>query len=956
MTRVFSPAINGSSSEPARSTNIPSVQNWFKPDAVGQDWTPVDSEFCNAIIKMLINVKDEFSLQDQVPVTETVLVDGFRALRDELNIAIDYARRNIINIKEFQVVPNSVDDQRQLIQNAEDAAHALFVSTGARQKLYWPSGIYRIKESIIKKAGVEWHGEGVIQRWDLDQGSPGTDPAYQYALVYSEDKNYIKFNGVTFKTLTHIQLHNLGIPRKGSGSPYPGTWNSCIHFNGGEHVEVEGCRFKGFSQGIAYQGLKHYRFANNYLDDESGLSVDSMLDGTYESNLPGGYFYTGTGGIINLFPSSPLVRTSDYGIITNNFCKTPSLDIGIETHNQVYQMQPCVTQGNIIVGARSAIQCYKGSVDDLGTPAPYDYNSHNLIANNIIFGTWEQGIYIRGQMGVQALCNLVLHAGQIGTNGSGTSAGGIVTRVNPFDADPTTIFLDRANQSRAVPVTIAQNHIINPGRPNVALDGALQLRADRSHAYFNHLSRNEHLYPQNTNSSLWGKGIFSENGEKIQELVCVGNNVRNFERGFNHTAGSFADAKRLVFRDNIFDDCYHSATIVPRAICGFEIENNKFNNTERGLFLSHAPFSKIALNEYTDGNQGLVIGEGCLSSDVLAIKTDGTITGSKRRGGTLHIEDNRYNRVTTPHFANNTGTDDATVRGRTIKMSGEIIDGIEYDSRKWSSALPAQANNEPKTFNSSDVTIAANATPGLRYSMICTKSGTFGASVATTGNVTNGSNQITNVADYNGIGPWQYLNFNNELAYIVSIDSSDADPLNWIITLDRNLNATLENAPITSAAPEFIDYQYLKTYNPQRFNDEDGTPHVFAALNAWESTNVSVNFTLDVDTIVQSVIGFHNGSDGTMFGRIRFDVTRLDNGSLDTRRSDGTFLGTNASDNTTGQYGSAADITLLPAGSVIATLELYLRSNGNVNTVPYTQPHAHPQGGIFGNKRMAVTF
>ena len=687
--------------------------------------------------------------------------------------------------EDYGAAGDNATDDTVALQAAEDAATALASSTGKAVGLLL-SGTYLVSDSIQKKANVNWWGHGAIKHVDYD-ASPTLTVTTQFALVYASGVSDWRIDGIRFFSIPHSAVISNALPRKGGDSPLPGNWNSAIDADDCDRWVVKDCTFKGFSQAIKYSECNNFRIDDNYLDDESGYTVASMIAETYTK----GYSQSGTFGIGTLHEGTPQPKSSDFSI-NNNDILTPGLDSGIRALSQTYDEAPGVVEGNRIFGAGGpGIQIYRGTYVDGGSAPTYD--ARLVVQGNLIYGTWEQGIYIRGVVGVLVDGNVLVEPGKQGDNGDG-SVGGIVTRVNPFSTDFSGTFTSQATLSSKAGVEICNNIVINPGDA-ADCDGGIQVRVSWCHCHDNVIVRDEKTY-----TSKVGAGILTSN-EQEEGVYIEHNRIFNFATGINFVGGlGDAGEEEAVVSHNHILRTDTGINVNSYRWNGVRIDHNYVKDaTTTAIKLRNSPRSRIEHNEIIDCGEGLHLMSGSLASNIPHLMTGGTTPASvtKRQGATVIVRANTFYGVTTPHERSETATNDTTFQGRCLIWEDDVVDGKTIDGNAYSGA---SYSNFPRTWHVGDIIRNTTIAAATLHSSICTVAGTGGTNTVSTTCTTNGTTAVSAVADFDGIGPGMYVDIDGEVVYIKSMD-----PAAGTLVVDPALVSSGASKVLQDTAPTFVN-------------------------------------------------------------------------------------------------------------------------------------------------------
>lgn len=679
----------------------------------------------------------------------------------------------------FGAKADGVNNDAPAIQAAEN-----FVYQRGGGIVVFPFGTYGVKNKIIKRSSVHWRGaQAKIKRID------NLDPVgAAFSLVHAEEGTFdwsiqsLEFENIPQNILLEKgTYHNFG----------PGKNNSCIDAYRCSEWIIQDCVFRKFSQGILYRGCDTFTISNNWFYGESGKTVESILDGSFVSFSS----YVYTGAIIFAFTSSAAeLRNAGNFLISDNYIEVPGLDIGIDALAQTWNENPSIVSENIILGPNCGIQIYKGSFHDpLNAPT---YRGNIQVHNNRLYATWEQGIYIRYTNGVTISHNYLERVAQKPGGDNGSSGGGIVTRVNPFNLTPHS-----PGPSDHVGVDILYNRIVNPGQNNKIFDGAIHIRTPNCRVIGNDVIRETNLYP----SSL-GKGILIDNGEGVLQAEISGNRIRGFEYGmfWAGTAKEHAGGEPCIIKDNTIRDCSTAMFLDPLRIDGIQIRSNNIINANTGLILKRAPYSFIEDNHFHSCVAGVVLRSGNLASDYVALKSGGTYnredTGMKA-GGTVTMRSNIFIQVNIPHSVAETSQGDATFHGRCISWEGDRVNSrilrnndfpdarhpVTYTARIWSKY--DRVNNTTFTL-------------GKVLERICVTAGMYGRPPTTPirGTILQNSAIITQVSSVLNIGVGQYLNVDGVSVYVLEVDYK-----NHSVHTDIKFEYNKSNVNILISEPVFMD-------------------------------------------------------------------------------------------------------------------------------------------------------
>ncbi len=694
----------------------------------------------------------------------------------------------------FGAVGDGVADDLAAIQAAETYLAGL-VQTSANASsrpvlTMKPGSIYAITGKIMKQSNVDWDGPGLIRR--RDYASPtGT----RFPLVYAYNKSNFAIRNVQFQNLTHDQINALNLPRgtgtgdngstAGTGAGTFGNDNTAIELIKCNQVKVEGCTLVNFSFGIRYTFCTYFRFARNTLSSGNAVTLADMLAGTYVtySTVPA----TNYGCIVENFQLPLLVGAcASFGTICDNIILGNGLDVGITSVDQAYTQEPLLIFGNIIQGTNSAIQVYRGSVADPSDTAP-TYQTATSVVDNLIYCTWEQGIYLRGANGIICSRNYIERAAQGGANGApaGNSASSILTRVNPWTQ--ATLFLSAiaGNVSPDHASTINENRVVNHGRDGIACDAAIQLRWRNITAENNSVVRENWVTPADT-------AILLDVGDDIINVDAVRNKIKGGWAIGIQISGA-AKAKTSIYQTSYhldFNEVEGAAIGIVADALAFNVRlyRNRLcgrSNGTIGLYLRNAPYSEISFNEVENFPIGIQLRSGNLASSVPRILNGGTIPQANSRGGTVVVRCNNVTGCATPFSVTETGTGDITFKGRTLLWEGDIVDKSLYDPDVYALGVPT-VGTWSRGQQTRCSTMAVGVTPGAQ----CITNGHL-AGVATTalGTATSGSPNIVlaTLNDFDGYAPGIYITHPG-FTGTVKIIGINLDTLT--LTVDANATST----------------------------------------------------------------------------------------------------------------------------------------------------------------------
>ena len=700
--------------------------------------------------------------------------DGAMVLVDSL--ARRYHRNyEYVTPEMFGAIGNGVSDDSDAIQSAED-----YASLKSHTLLFEKT--YSIGKRLIKKSNSIWDGAGTIQR--IDRNSPtGT----QWPLIYANGASDFKIANISLQNITLDVILSTNLPRIGNNQG-PGTTNACIDLYNCSRFTIVGCKLTNFSQGILYRKCFSFLISNNNLIGGTSKTIESIIDGTFtpfESNK-----YLGTGGIVVTYEASGPSPASKNGRILGNSVSIPGLDCAITVYEQVYDDQPLIASDNTIEGAHCGIICYQGTYPD--PPTVKTYSKKIIISNNLVRATWEQGIYIRGVNGILCSNNIIENAAKLGTGGPGAPCGGIVTRINPFNPGYAPSFNYRDQVGEYYGVEIIDNLVFNTGRPGSHSDGSIHLRIEGCRVEGNRVYQDETVF---TNKE--GFGIFLGSSENVHSFWIKNNIITNFEMGINYAELRSAvkpPYPRVVSDNTIFNVVL--GIVIRSAASHVSVVGNQIYKAGTAIIIRYAPYSKVMNNRVLDSSIGIQLEDGNLASNYLYLMNMSLVPDNKRKGGTIIVKSNAIENCSEPYKIVGVTMTDLSFFGRCSVWEGDIVDGVVYDPYVFPNAIVPTTNS--KTWNIGDKVRNTTIASGVPYEKICVSPGTYGDPVNTTGDITNGSKSITNVADMGCIGPGIYLKIDSLIRRVVSVDLTS-------FTVDKEMSANGTGIVIEDAIPVFVN-------------------------------------------------------------------------------------------------------------------------------------------------------
>lgn len=710
--------------------------------------------------------------------TKFTLSDDFAVTRSTISVG------SPVSVKAYGAKGDGVTDDTAAIQAAENAA----ASSGQDVELMFPAGTYAITASIAKASNVHWRGPGRIKR--LDNAAPtGT----QWALVYANQASDWSIEGVTFEAIAHDTVVSTSLPRANGGGPHAGGWNSCVDAYKCSRWTVRNCVFRKFSQGVKYTGSTEFLIESNSFYGETSRTVADMLAGTAQS-----FSRSGTAAISAMYDENGPVTTAGSYRVAHNFIYAPGLDIGIEMLLNAYTRQPAVCIGNMVAGVWCGIMAYNGSQTDPGIGETY--NAAQIIANNHITNTWEQGIYIRGVLGVQVLGNYIERAALTNSD-SDASAGSIVVRVNPFDSAVAVTYTSAAggDVSDDHAIVIADNRCVDQGREGASSAAVIYVRVNNVKVRNNHIVRSAENF-----STASFPAILVSNGGRLANFDVQGNSVIGpFARGV-----LVADVVRTTSMTTHRGVIENNDLALTGATYGIEVAwyafavrvaRNRLSGCATGVRLRYAPYSSVLDNVFHGCTTSILLSEGNLASDYPYLVTGGSVTRAVRRGGTIDVAGNRHWGCTTKYSVDATASPDALFEGRAARWEREEHDGRHHEPLEYSGGTPGSSNTS-RTWHKHARTYNSAAASGQPAGRVCVTPGTYGAATASTGNTTEASAVISAVSSLDGYGPGMYI---TATGFSGNVQILSVDTANSTITVSANAVSTNSGVSLDLGAPAF---------------------------------------------------------------------------------------------------------------------------------------------------------
>ena len=501
------------------------------------------------------------------------------------------------SVKDFGAFGDNSTDDKLAIQKAEDFLNAIYLVSGVKQTLYFPSGSYEITGKLFKKSGVVWKGVGKIKRADNDNPTGAG-----FSLIVCQNIMDFSIGDITLENCPHDFVSN-GVITRNSGL---GNENSCIDIQNCTDFDILNVKMKSYSLGIRLSGCFRYRVTKNDFKANNSKTLESIQNSTF-TNFPsyqqtgainqGSYGTIATSATGNLTNGSPIItnvstftgyfvgqyiqpRVSGVGTLGYEI---PAKIIAINTGNSTITLdrnsgatlmgvtvqrpanlfptnENYIISENIVdnVGLDTAIfginQTYdqaRGSIKNniiiggntgiavyRGTffdPSEFTptYAGNLLVSDNIINWTTENGYYQRGVIGCQVLGNKVYRCGTRGAIGN-SSSGAYVFRVNPFDNGAETL----NTYINAYYDNVSNDHLTICAN-NQAIDHGTVDTADDAVILIEHdniiCHNNTITRSEEFSKNKTGVAISIGNGKAIKNVNVYGNSIiGNFELGIQY--------------------------------------------------------------------------------------------------------------------------------------------------------------------------------------------------------------------------------------------------------------------------------------------------------------------------------------------------------------------------------------------------------------------------------------
>ena len=534
---------------------------------------------------------------------------------------------------------------------------------------------------------------------------------------------------------------------------------------------------------------------------EIPAKIVSISTGTNQITLDKNSGATESG--ITILRSSVIFDTNEDYIVSGNIIDNVGLDTAIMGLNQTYDQTRGKISDNIIVGGNTGISVYRGSFVDPSDATP-TYAGNCLVENNIMNWTTENGYYQRGVIGCQVLGNKTYRCGTRGAYGN-ASSGAFVFRVNPFEDLVTTerTFVNAYydNVSNDYITLFMGNQAIDHGVVSGSDDAVFLIEHDNIVCENNSIVRTAEF---STNAT--GRAISVGNGKDLNNAHVVNNIIIGNFTNFIFYADSVKNADLTDFariEGNTMTGNSERAIMID----AFSPHTKIFNNTVSGdvteafVYLRNSPYSEVVGNRfYGNSDDGIInIARGTTAGELAYLLSQGTITRSNRRGGTIIVTGNEFIGTAVNNFVvSETTTDDASFTGRCKTFKENYINGALFVDER-SGGTPA--TNDAKTWQKHDFCPNSAIAVGQPAGKYCITSGTYGSTTYGTGDVTSGSAVITNVSSLDGYGMGIFLTPSSGYsapAQVIAIDIT-----NSTITLSTASSATATGVTLTASTPTF---------------------------------------------------------------------------------------------------------------------------------------------------------
>ena len=699
-----------------------------------------------------------------------------------------------LNVRQFGALDDGTAVE-MAIQAAIDTANTL--ATGGKRITVAVNGVFSITASVAMKANVHLTGPGLIQRQNY-----ATATGAAFALVTADGVDDWKIQGLGLRNVSHARVRSGDVT---TASTFGGS-NAAIAVRDCDDLVIDDCFLSSQSIGIIIDGLTRFRITGNNIDAQSGQTVADMIAGTYTPVSSG----NPSGGIITLTDNGSLQDPSTDGVVSGNIIQNAGHDIGIMVLNQYFDRANVVISDNVVIGGNCGIQAYRGTTTDPGS-AP-TYRTDLVVANNTVQYTWEQGIYFRSVLGCTISDNQLYRTGMGGDNGSASSACAITIRNDPEVNGTKFTSLSAGDVSHDHPILVIDNRITDHGQTGADNDNnVIQIEIRNTVVRGNTITRSAEF---STNAGGIAINIIAAKDVLLEGVRVEDNEITGtFTVGINADRTTNACNRAITDWGSISGNRLRGSYTIGINVTwgGFNLKldnNDRFGTfSTAGISIRNAVWSslsgsKVVASSYTSGASGIRLRSGCLLSDQPFYMTASEATPvarTNRRGGTLDLTDNKVIGFGTSYEADDTDAFiDSDIYGRCREFRDNFADGAlvtaDY-SGGTTTTTSAQTWFKHQVAPNSAATAAA--APG-KY---CTASGQYGDTTTTTGDSTNASAVISNIASMDGVGVGYMFTMPNFTGTVTVIEVTDA--VAGTILVDKNASATATTQTMTPVAPTF---------------------------------------------------------------------------------------------------------------------------------------------------------
>lgn len=637
----------------------------------------------------------------------------------------------IPSVLDLGCIGDGSTDDTTALQAVEDAAYARYLATGQQVALRFPEGTYAVSDPITKRSGVHWTGPGRIKR--LDGAAP---TGASFMLVTAEGVDDWSIDGLTLEATTHDLFLSGGLTH----SANLGGRNGCLDIRGCSRWDVIDCRFEKYSFGMIIQGSSAFRVNFNRFRALTSKTIASMLDGTYTALANN----TGGGSIVQHYGATNPDPNSDFQIIGNIIDNT-GLDVAIQAYLFAFTEQPSVISLNVIDGSTTGIQLY--CAPQLAEPVASTILAKALVSQNIIRNCWEQGLYVRSITGCQIKGGWVERCGLRGAYQGAMSS--VVLRENPFLSIPIATENIHDNWGCSVEGLMVYNH----GRSGVSCDAAMAVEHNNCTVRDVDIIRSRDDFASKADTAL-----YVDNGKRLMFGDFSDIRIDNFANGVVHaatlTVHAYGEARFAYDRFKV-RHCTVGLNLDMRRVGLHCVSNCYFEDiSTNALYVRFAPGTKITENDFINCAAGITLQDGTLAANIPYLLSAGAIAIGTRGGSTVHVRNNRFWNVPTPHAVSSTGTNDTTFSDRVQVWEGDRVNGALVTGLMRAAAAPDTASVKSWSIGE----IVWNSTPGTGPSRkICAAPGTYGAAVTPTVDATNAGTTLSNISSLSGVGPGIYI-------------------------------------------------------------------------------------------------------------------------------------------------------------------------------------------------------